>query len=373
MFFFAISHVSALTQWRRQFDCARNFLVHNTKLGTSHAIVPNTTNSAWSSASSPTSGAAAAQEVDIIDAGVGDVVTSLQIITAEGLNARQKALGLPYEFEPDGYRFRDLRDFVLLQRLKNSEYRYGQCVDLEVLDTIGKKVVKKKQKAFEDFMFGGDRMGGPTGLFCDPHHFAPHYVRHLKHLMLRNNDFFTLVEIGILQGTGLALWHDFFGGRAGVVGFDINLHPFLRNLENLWKEHGAFSMGLQLSDYALLQQIDQNEFQALSLYQNIDKAFKPRIWASQTLQAQEDATPYFLTASIVIDDASHDEYLIWRTFVLMEWYLEGDDWVYVVEDCLCTGFITSVRNNYPHLWIYQYSDGRRSQILFIRPKKAPEW
>ncbi|CAD7940002.1 unnamed protein product [Amoebophrya sp. A120] len=612
--FFAMSHVSALSQWERTTGC-RAAPFRLPKLGTAHAVVPD-------GCEAIASKAVAATQQDHL----GDDETAPPLVTAEVLNAQQT----PYTFIPDRYVFADLRDWILLQRLKNAEYRYGQCVDLHVGDTVGTKVTDDDQN-----MFGGDRMAG-HGLICTSHHFAPHYVRHLKHLFFSKkieqedesvaassqnspSSWFTVLEIGILQGTGLAMWHDFFQGKASLLGFDINLHPFLRNLETLWLRDGAFSMRSARSDdrglvggratpwiltgtsiepggrdifnltlvprrsrdSVLLRQCDKAEGSTLGLYENIDKVFRPRVlqqkmrqrvkntsssagapngetetesvsdlylsasiesvdgkelfappgwpipevldvhlhqrdhvaqnvefvdstWrkpprsrlypapdlllpedsssshvgdenepapvavhflhqelASSTIldlilsprpeydfkipievedrlrhgvahyqnalakekkettdekptsldreklsnlilplraaladqvhedlrrnivpdqhpQAQEASEVLVQSAKtrtdrnikVVIDDASHLDYLVWRSFVMVEYYLRGDDWVYVVEDCLCTNFLTSLRKQYPHLWIYQYTDGARSAILFIRPSQA---
>ena len=83
-------------------------------------------------------------------------------------------------------------------------------------------------------MSGGDRMQkNPTSFFrggtsgrstsCHSHNDAPQYVRHLKRL--RNIGRFSLAEVGVLRGSGLAMWADFFPD-ADVYGFDIDFRQF---------------------------------------------------------------------------------------------------------------------------------------------------
>ena len=51
-----------------------------------------------------------------------------------------------------------------------------------------------------------------------------------------------LVEIGILLGTGLAIWSDLFTKRR-IIGLDIDPFNFNDNLEGL-KAKGAFTSGI---------------------------------------------------------------------------------------------------------------------------------
>ena len=52
---------------------------------------------------------------------------------------------------------------------------------------------------------------------------------------------FTMVEVGVLSGGGLAMWSDFFGPKVEVTGFDISLAPVWENRRELARR-GAFSM-----------------------------------------------------------------------------------------------------------------------------------
>jgi len=57
------------------------------------------------------------------------------------------------------------------------------------------------------------------------HGYGKCYAEFLKPLLMNlENQHITLVEIGILNGSGLAIWCDLFP-RARVIGFDIDLSP----------------------------------------------------------------------------------------------------------------------------------------------------
>jgi hypothetical protein len=71
-------------------------------------------------------------------------------------------------------------------------------------------------------MTGGDRMFH--------HEYGPKYSEHLQRFLDKSR--VTLVEIGILRGTGIAMWCDLFPeGR--VLGLDIDLGHIEGNLQNL--------------------------------------------------------------------------------------------------------------------------------------------
>ncbi len=78
-------------------------------------------------------------------------------------------------------------------------------------------------------MVGGDRMFH--------HGYASVYARHLLPYV-QSRKKITLVEFGILKGTGLAIWSDLFPG-ARIIGFDIDLGHIQANMEHL-KKRGAF-------------------------------------------------------------------------------------------------------------------------------------
>ena len=80
-------------------------------------------------------------------------------------------------------------------------------------------------------MTGGDRMYH--------HGYASAYSTHLRPFLSRRGERLTIVEIGILKGTGLALWSVLFPS-ADIIGLDIDLSHTERNLDFL-KSRGAFA------------------------------------------------------------------------------------------------------------------------------------
>lgn len=82
-------------------------------------------------------------------------------------------------------------------------------------------------------MTGGDRMlvNGYGSI----------YSRFLKHFLDVAPERLTIVEVGILRGTGLAIWADLFPGSR-IIGLDIDLAHFQGNLPHL-RELGAFTHG----------------------------------------------------------------------------------------------------------------------------------
>ena len=75
------------------------------------------------------------------------------------------------------------------------------------------------------------------GQFCHGYGFS--YAEFLKPLIPRRMARLTLVEIGILNGSGLAIWCDLFP-NARVIGLDLDLRNFEKNRPFL-ESHGAFA------------------------------------------------------------------------------------------------------------------------------------
>ncbi|CAD7970395.1 unnamed protein product, partial [Amoebophrya sp. A120] len=89
-------------------------------------------------------------------------------------------------------------------------------------------------------LLGGDRMRNSFQRGCKSHNYAPHYVRHLWHLVKRTKPF-AVIEVGVLRGSGLAMWSDFFRGNAEVHGFDLETKFAFENRKYL-VERGAFGL-----------------------------------------------------------------------------------------------------------------------------------
>ena len=80
---------------------------------------------------------------------------------------------------------------------------------------------------------GGDRM---SPFF---HGYGETYAEFLKPLFANQKERITLVEVGILNGSGLAIWCDLFP-NARIIGLDLDLRNFNKNRAFL-ESHGAFS------------------------------------------------------------------------------------------------------------------------------------
>lgn len=84
-------------------------------------------------------------------------------------------------------------------------------------------------------MQGGDRM---------LHHgYAAHYAQHLA--TLKNP--WTVVELGILRGTGLAIWAELFP-TASVIGLDVDISHFHGNRNTLLR-HGLRSSQIEVHEF----------------------------------------------------------------------------------------------------------------------------
>ena len=87
---------------------------------------------------------------------------------------------------------------------------------------------------------GGDRM---------LHHgYANHYAKYLDAYVQNRSKRIVICEIGVLEGTGLAIWCDLFP-NARCIGLDIDLSNVKRNMDKL-RNLGAFSKNLpELFEY----------------------------------------------------------------------------------------------------------------------------
>lgn len=141
-------------------------------------------------------------------------------------------------------------------------------------------------------MRGGDRM--------HYHGYARHYSRYLMPLVDSHRPI-TLVEVGILKGTGLAIWCDLFP-TSRVVGLDIDLSHAEKNLENS-SGRGAFSSN------------------------------RPELVEFDQLQPPSDLSRIFgqTKIDIVIDDGLHTTESILNTVACLKSYL-ASEFVYFIED-----------------------------------------
>jgi hypothetical protein len=121
-----------------------------------------------------------------------------------------------------------LTDPELLQLL---ELKYGGYVLVPEPTIKPAGVIKFKSTSH----IGGDRMS----VF-----FNNYSIKYSEYLSpLRNSEeLINILEVGILKGTGLAVWSEYFEKKR-IFGFDYNLKNFESNKKNLI-ELGAFKDGL---------------------------------------------------------------------------------------------------------------------------------
>lgn len=137
-------------------------------------------------------------------------------------------------------------------------------------------------------MRGGDRM--------TVHPYARHYVEHLPAAPR------TIVELGILAGTGLAMWCDLYP-NARVIGLDIDLSHYVENLSELL-QRGAFARNKP--DIAVFDKMLDN---------------------TERYEELLDDTKI----DIFIDDSLHSSNSILHAFHNVEPFL-SEDFVYFAED-----------------------------------------
>lgn len=109
------------------------------------------------------------------------------------------------------------------------ELQYGGLVKGVRRDKVSADDPRSADKIRKGGMTGGDRMYH--------HGYGPKYAEYLAPYVSQSR--ITLVEVGILMGTGLAMWCELFPDSR-IIGFDIDLGHTRRNWEHL-KSLGAFS------------------------------------------------------------------------------------------------------------------------------------
>jgi hypothetical protein len=133
------------------------------------------------------------------------------------------------------------------------------------------------------------------------HGYAPAYAQHLRSFV-RDRRRLTLLEVGILKGSGLAIWSDLFPD-ARILGLDIDL-SHARDHWPVLESRGAFAAN----------NVELHEFDQLA-------------GTADDLAAllKEDRL------DVVIDDGLHTEPAVLRTLACVMPFL-ASDFVYFVED-----------------------------------------
>lgn len=179
--------------------------------------------------------------------------------------------------------------------LVEREIWYGGYISTVPRRRISEFDTRSPQHFNSKGMTGGDRMSPRRN------NYGHLYARYLSPF-LANRSSITLVEVGILRGTGLAIWSDLFPeGR--IVGLDIDTSHFNANLEQLIRL-GAFKS----------QNYEVHTF---------DGFVDNKQQLADILQGD--------SIDIMIDDASHAEDSIMKTFKSSRQFL-AEDFLYVIED-----------------------------------------
>jgi hypothetical protein len=174
--------------------------------------------------------------------------------------------------------------------LTMTELKYGGYVT-----NVPRHAISDQDKRNQKISTGGDRMSAFY------HNYAPRYAEYLQPLVSHSRRV-VLAEIGILRGTGLAIWSDLFPtGR--IIGMDIDLVNTESNMPNL-KSRGAFK-----NNNIELHKFDQ--------FKDDDPT------VSNILKGDK--------IDIVIDDGVHLDETIIKSYQATKNHL-ADDFVYIIED-----------------------------------------
>lgn len=192
----------------------------------------------------------------------------------------------------------DYPDARLVEALIRLENRYGGLITNVPHTKVSPLDPRTAEEISSGGMSGGDRM--------NRHGYALKYASYLKKYLRKPH--IVLVEVGILCGTGLAIWCDLLK-RATIIGLDIDPSHFYKNRAHLC-DLGAFRKN------------------------------SPHIYEFDQLSSQMDPTlKSILTRDgidIVIDDGLHTDEAILRTMEQLKPFLK-QDWVYFIENSTTAG------------------------------------
>ena len=176
--------------------------------------------------------------------------------------------------------------------LINLEKKYGGATGLfDIKDKNGKSHGNN---------CGGDRMIDKGGVGCEGHGYAQDYSNTLSKYMNYKN--LIIAEVGILRGSGLAIWSELFP-NAEIFGFDLVLKTFYDNLKNL-RSKGAFK---------------NNNYKVYTMDQMKDnKNYLKNILNNKKV-------------NVVIDDGCHSDECILSTLDSFLPHLAAD-FTYIIED-----------------------------------------
>ena len=203
-----------------------------------------------------------------------------------------------YPSYQEGFLGKNLENFLI-----QKEEHYGGLVQNIKINNTSPLDPRTIKRIANVRMQGGDRMSSSY------HNYAPIYAKYLQPYL--NNDNIVLVEVGILKGSGCAIWSDLFkNGR--IIGLDHDL-SYIKNNMKFLKSKGAFSNNnLELHNF---------------------DSYKPKI--NKILNGD--------TIDIFIDDGPHDDKAILTNLKEIVPHL-SKKFVYFIEDN--TNVHNKIRKNY---------------------------
>ena len=216
-------------------------------------------------------------------------------------------------------------DAWLIQR----ERMYGGMTSGVVRRRVSTLDPRSHEELSHTTMTGGDRMHPAN------HGYGRIYAKYLRSFVQSTANV-TLVEVGILKGTGLAVWSDLFP-KGRIIGLDLDLSHFFENLQWL-RDAGAFS-----ADNCSVYEFD-----------GFEKNSDLRCILSENSERID----------IVIDDASHIDEAIVATFDSFRPHL-ANNFVYFVEDNKNVWKVLKTR--YPQ---YKIRSLRHMTVICPRPRAS---
>lgn len=204
------------------------------------------------------------------------------------------------------------------QWLVLKELQYGGIVKDIPRDVVSENDPRTPEELIKGGMTGGDRM---SRLF---HGYADIYAKYMAPYV-EGEAPVVLVEVGILQGTGVAIWSDLFKKRGRIIGLDIDLKNIKNNISNL-KSKGAF------------------KYNNLELYE-FDQYKNNEEYVSTILKGDK--------INICIDDGVHYDEAILNTLSDIYPYL-SENFVYFIEDN--KSVYQEIKKRFPDLQVNNYDE-----------------